>query len=170
MDVSKAIRTKHAVRSFEDKALPEEAVRAILDSGRLAQSAKNMQPWQFIAVQDKKGLEAFSKHGHHATHIAGAALAVGILTFPPERRFSILFDAGQAAAYMQLAAWEFGIGSCLATIYHPEKAREQFGFPEEWHIRIAIAFGYPIVGEAQPRPSRRKGRNTFDDVVHWEKW
>ena len=170
MDVSEAIRTKHAVRSFEDKPLPKEAVRAILNAGRLAQSAKNMQPWQFIAIQDKKALEKFSKHGHYADHLAGAAMAVAILTFPPERRFSILFDAGQAAAYMQLAAWELGIGSCLATIYHPDKAREQLGFPDEWHIRIAISFWYPVIDKPQPRPSPNKGRNTFDEVVHWEKW
>jgi nitroreductase len=170
MDVSEAIRTKHAVRNFEDKPLPEDTVRAILNAGRLAQSAKNMQPWQFVAIQNKKALDAFSKHGHYAAHIAGAALAVAILTFPPERRFSILFDAGQSAAYMQLAAWELGVGSCLATIYDPDKARELLGFPDEWHVRIAISFGYPIVGKAQPKPSLRKGRNSFDEVVHWEKW
>ena len=40
-------------------------------------------------------------------------------------------DAGQAAAYMQLAAWEMGVGSCLATLFEPEQARTLLGFPPE---------------------------------------
>ena len=38
--------------------------------------------------------------------LAGAALGVAIITPDPEERFSLMFDAGQAVAYMQLAAWE----------------------------------------------------------------
>jgi len=81
------------------------------------------QPWHFIAIQDKTILKSLSETGANAGHLAGAALGVAIITPPMEKRFSILFDAGQAAAFMQLAAWELGIGSCPATIYQPEEAR-----------------------------------------------
>ena len=170
MNALEAIRTKRAVRNFEDKPLPKESVKAILNAGRLSQSSKNTQPWQFIAIQDKSILKSLSKQGRYAGHLALAALGVAILTRPPEERFSILFDAGQAAAYMQLAAWELGIGSCLATIYEPENARELLGFPNEWHIHIAISFGYPLPEELTPRPPRSNGRKQFDNVVHWDKW
>ena len=170
MNVIEAIRTKRAVRNFEDKLLPKESIEVILNTGRLSQSAKNMQPWQFIAIQEKSILKALSTHGRYTNHLAGAALAVAILTLPPEQRFSILFDAGQAAAYMQLAAWEIGIGSCLATIYEPDNARDLLGFPDEWHINIAISFGYPLPEEIAPRPPRLNGRKQFDHVVHWDKW
>lgn len=170
MNTLEAIRTKRAIRTFEDRLLSEEAINDILNAGRLAQSAKNTQPWKFIAVQDKSILDELSKRGQFSNHLAGAALGVVILTPPPEQRFSILFDAGQAAAYMQLAAWELGIGSCLATIYEPEKARELLNFPDQWHIHIAISFGYPQPEEIAARPPRAKGRNQFDEVVHWDKW
>jgi nitroreductase len=170
MQVYEAIRAKRAVRKFTDEALPEDAVETILNAGRLAQSAKNTQPWHFIAIRDRATLEALSKLGHYAGHLAGAAMGVALLTPPPEQRFSIMFDAGQAAAYMQLAAWELGIGSCLATIYEPEQARQLLGFPEDWHIRIAISFGYAHSSENADRPPRKQGRRGFADVIHWDRW
>lgn len=170
MQVIQAIQKKRAIRKFDNKPLSEETVRQILNSGRLAQSAKNIQAWHFIAIQDKHVLEKLSKFGNYAGHLAGAALGVAILTPPPEQRFSILFDAGQAAAYMQLAGWELGIGSCLATIYEPEKARDLLGFPEDWQIHIAISFGHPLPEELSARTPRKDGRKEFDQVVHWEKW
>ncbi|MGD2158426.1 MAG: nitroreductase family protein [Anaerolineales bacterium] len=170
MNVADAIRTKRAVRTFQDKPIPEETVKAILNAGRRAQSAKNMQPWHFIAIQDRELLKSLSEMGHFAGHLAGASLGVAILTLPPEQRFSIMFDAGQAAAYMQLAGWELGIASCPATIYEPERARELLGFPEEWHIRIALSFGYPQDPEALTRPPGKGGRHPFDEIVHWDTW
>jgi hypothetical protein len=124
MNVSEAIRTKRAVREFLAEPLPDESVRAILYAGRRAQSAKNTQPWHFIAIRNRDTLKTLSGMGTWAGHLAGAALGVVILTPDPAQRYSIMFDAGQSASYMQLAAWELGIGSCLATIYEPEKARE----------------------------------------------
>src|SRR5919109_160021 len=113
MDVSEAIRTKRAVRQFEPRPLPEAAVRAILNAGRRAQSSKNTQPWHFVAVQQRVTLEALAQLGNWAGHLAGAALGVVLVTPDPAIRWSIMFDTGQAAAYMQLAAWELGVGSCL---------------------------------------------------------
>jgi nitroreductase len=170
MNVNAAIRTKRAVRQFRDTPLPSEAVQAILNAGRRSQSSKNTQPWQFISIQDKAILKSLSEMGNWAGHLAGAALGVAILTPPPEQRFSIMFDAGQAAAYMQLAAWELGIGSCLATIYEYEKARELLGFPEDLHLRIAISFGYPRDEALLTRPPQKGGRQELDQIVHWDRW
>ncbi len=168
MDVASAIGTKRAVREFTSQPLPEDAVRAILNAGRRAQSAKNIQPWNFIAIRDKAILKALSELGTYAGHLAGAALGIAIVTPPPEQRYSVMFDAGQSAAYMQLAAWELGIASCPATIYEPEKARELLGFPVDLTIRVALSFGYPApVQEPPPAPP---GRRPFDEVVHWDKW
>lgn len=170
MNVSQAIQTKRAVRQFQDKPLSTETVRAILNAGRRAQSAKNTQPWHFIAIQDKTTLKSLSECGTWAGHLAGAALGVAILTLDPASRFSVMFDAGQSAAYMQLAAWELGIGSCLATVYKPEKAREILGFPADWHLHIVLSFGYPLDETNLTRPPQKGGRRQFAEVVHWEKW
>lgn len=170
MIVSDAIRTKRAIRQFQEKPLPDEVVHKILNAGRRSQSSKNNQPWQFIAVRDKGILKALSGTGTNAGHLAGAALGVAILTPDPDDKFQTLFDAGQAAAYMQLAAWEMGVGSCLASIYEPDRARQILGFPQEWQVRICISFGFPMVEEKITAAPKKGGRKPFDEIVHWEKW
>lgn len=159
-----------AVRKFQDKPLPEEVTRAILNAGRRSQSSKNEQGRRFIAMRDKATLKALSECGAYAGHLAGAALGVAILTPNPEGKFQDLFDAGQAAAYMQLAAWELGVGSCIASIYEPEKARAILGFPPKWHLRIALSFGYPADEAKLSAPPRKGGRLPLEELVHWEKW
>lgn len=170
MNVSDAIRLKRAVRKFQDKPLPDDVIRAILNAGRRSQSSKNEQGWQFIVVRDKPTLKALSETGTYAGHLAGAAMAIAILTPNPKGKFQDLFDAGQTAAYMQLLAWELGVGSCIASIYEPEKAREILGFPPEWHLRIALSFGYPSNEEKLSASPKKGGRRSLEEIVHWERW
>ena len=170
MNVSDAIRLKRAVRKFQEKPLLDDVIHAILNAGRRSQSSKNEQGWHFIAIRDKSILKALSKTGTYAGHLAGAAVGVAILTPNPEGKFQDLFDAGQAAAYMQLAAWELGVGSCLASIYDPDLARQILGFPPEWHLRIALSFGYPLEEEKLTSAPKQGGRRSLEDVVHWDRW
>jgi len=170
MNVSDAIRTKRAVRKFQDKPLPENVIHAILNAGRRSQSSKNEQTWQFIAIQDRTILKALSECGTWAGHLAGAALAVAILTPDPTAKFQTMFDAGQAAAFMQLASWELGVGSCPASIYEHEKARQILGFPYEWHLRIALSFGYPLDEEKLSALPKKGGRRPLEELVHRDKW
>jgi nitroreductase len=170
VNVSDAIRLKRAVRKFQDKALPDDVIHAILNAGRRSQSSKNEQTWQFIAIRDKSILKALSECGTWAGHLAGATLGVAILTPDPEGKFQIMFDAGQCAAFMQLAAWELGVGSVPASIYEHEKARAILGFPSEWHLRVALSFGYPAEEEKLSAAPKKGGRRSLDEIVHWDRW
>ena len=170
MNVSEAIRTKRAIRKFQEKPLPDDVVKSILNAGRRSQSSKNEQGWQFIAIRDKEILRDLSECGQWAGHLAGAALGVAILTPEPTAKFQTMFDAGQAAAFMQLAAWELGVGSVPASIYDPERARRLLAFPPEWHLRIALSFGYPADEAKLSAPPQKGGRRSLDEVVHWERW
>jgi nitroreductase len=170
VSVTEAIRLKRAVRNFSDQPLLEETILAILNAGRRAQSSKNSQPWHFIAITDKAALKGLSECGQWAGHLAGAALGVALLHPDPGERFQMLFDIGQAAAYMQLAAWELGVGSCLATIYDTEKARQVLGFPDDLFLRFAISFGYPFEIMELNAPPKKGGRRAINEIVHWEHW
>jgi len=170
MDVWDAIRTKRAVRRFTGQPLPQDVAERILDAGRRSQSSKNTQPWHFIAVRDRAALEALSKTGNSMGHVAGSAMCVVLVTEAPSDGFAkIMFDLGQSASYMQLAAQEMGVGSCLGTIYQPDQVRALLGFPEDRHASFVISFGYPA-----PDPERKgagkSGRRPFDEVVHWDRW
>ena len=165
MDVLEAVRTKHAVRLFDEKPVPEDIILQILDAGRRSQSSKNTQPWQFIAVRERETLKALSKTGDYAGHLAGAAFAVILLG--EVKRDWTMFDLGQSAAYMQLAAWELGVGSCIASIYHPDQARAILGVPENLQLDVALSFGYP---SPENKTAKMGGRKPIAEVVKWEKW
>jgi len=170
VEVLEAIHQKRAIREFKPTPLPPQAVRTILNAGRRAQSSKNSQPWQFVALQNRDTLEALARLGPFAGHLAGAALGVVIVTPDPAERWSIPFDAGQAAAYMQLAALELGIGSCLARLYEPPAARVLLGIPADSFPNVAISFGYPRDEAAFKAGLRPSGRTSLDKVVHWDRW
>ncbi len=77
-----------------------------------------------------------------------------------------MFDLGQAAAYMQLAAWELGVGSCPASIYQLDQARQILGFPTDLHLRIAISFGYPADEARLAAPPKKGGRRKLTEIAH----
>ena len=170
ISVSEAIRLKRAVRTFTDEPLPKDSILAILNAGRRAQSSKNTQPWDFIAITDKGILKQTSECGTWAGHLAGAALGVALVHADPGEKFQVMFDIGQAAAYMQLAAWELGVGSCLASIYDMEKARVILKFPQPLQLRIAISFGYPMETDMLNAVPKKGGRRPLDEVIHWNTW
>jgi nitroreductase len=165
MDVLEALRTRRAVRLFSDQPVPQDVIESILEGGRRSQSSKNTQPWQFIVIQNRDTLQALSKMGDYAGHLAGAAFAVLLIGARDDR--SNHFDLGQAAANLQLAAWDVGVGSCIASIYTPDKAKALLGIPTEMTCYTAISFGYP---SPEHTPAKLGGRRSLEDVVRWEKW
>ncbi len=168
MNVLEAIRTKRATRKFAEQPVSEEMIRTVIDAGRRAQSSKNTQPWHFIVVRDRELLKALAEVGPYAGHMAGAAFGVALASPDPAERWSIGFDLGQAAAYMQLAAWELGVGSCIGSMYDPDKARTLLGVPNELTVQVALSFGFPAASQAAA--ARVGGRRPLADVVHWDKW
>lgn len=171
MSVWETIRKKHSIRHFKNDPLPEDVIHRILDAGRRAQSGFNSQPWRFIVVTEHEKLVALSKVGRSLSHVERAAMCVVLLTpHPDDDYWRNMFDAGQAAAYMQLVAQEMGIGSCPGTVYEPDQARTLLGFPEEWDLRVVISFGYPDPDHYTDRPPTQGKREPFDEVVHRERW
>jgi len=166
--VYETIRHKRAIREFRAEPLPEAVVERILNAGRLSGSAKNMQPWHFIAVRERDTLQALSQCGAFAGHLAGAALGVALITADPFYRLTVPFDLGRTTQNMMLAAWEQGVGSVMATLYQPDRAREILGVPVEYTIPWCISFGYPA--EDTDRPARAGGRRGGQDVIHYEQW
>ena len=162
------VRAKRAVRDFRDEPLPEHVVERIVNAGRLSGSAKNMQPWHFVAVQRRETLQALAACGQFAGHLAGAALGIALVTPDPFYRLTVPFDLGRATQNMMLTAWEMGVGSVMATVYRPDRAREILGVPAEYTIPWCISFGYPA--EQQGRPPVKGGRRAPGEVVHYEQW
>jgi nitroreductase len=168
-----AIAGRRAIRSFEDRPMAPGHLERILHAGRRSGSSKNLQRWSFIVCRDREHLRQLSVLGPWAGHLAGAAVGVALVTpdpRAPDAPSSILFDLGQAANNMMLAAWELGIGSVPATVYEHDRARELLGYPADQHCEYLLSFGYPANPDDLTRPPKAGGRLALDELVHEERW
>jgi len=168
-----AIAGRRAIRRFADRALEPDHLERILQAGRRSGSSKNKQRWDFIVCRDRNHLDELSRLGPWTDHIAGAAVAIALVTPDPgaaDAPLSIMFDLGQAAANMQLAAWDLGIGSCPATVYEHDLARRLLGYPADRHCEYLLSFGYPADTAQLTAPLKRGGRRPLADLVHEERW
>jgi nitroreductase len=171
--VWRAIATKRAVREFSPEPLAAEHLDRIVRAGRRAGSSKNQQRWTFIVCRERIHLRELSAVGPWAGHLAGAATAIALVTpdpHAPGASPSIMFDLGQAAENMMLAAWELGIGSVPATVYEHELARRLLEYPADQHCEYLLSFGYPADPGVLTRPLKRGGRRALDEIVREERW
>lgn len=145
LELIRSLTARPAVRSFTDRAVPAEMLEQIADTARWTGSARNRQPWRFIAVRDKAHLEKLSALGAYAQHIASAPCALVLLS--ADNGFQdTQFDLGKVSQTAILAATALGLGSCLATIYpedNVERAAQLLRVEAGWLPHHAISIGYP---------------------------
>ncbi len=173
MSVWDAVASRRVLRRFADRPLDDEHLQRILQAGRRANSSKNQQRWAFIVCRDRAHLGELAAVGPYAGHLAGAALAVALVTPDPARTnapLSVMFDLGQAADSMSLVAWELGIGAVPATVYKQDLARSLLGYPADHHCEFLLSFGYPADPDDLTRPLRAGGRRPLEELVHEERW
>ena len=173
MNVWDAIRTKRMVRRFDARPIEPAHLDRVLDAGRHAGSSKNLQRWDFVVVDDRQLLAKLAGVGRYAGHLAGATVAVALVTPDPMadgQPMSVMWDLGLAAQNMMLTAWELGIGSCPATVYDQPLARSLLAYPEDHHCEYLLSFGYPADPEDLTRAAKAGGRRSLAEVVHRGRW
>jgi nitroreductase len=173
MEVQEAVRTQRVVRRFSPRPIDDERVQDILNAARRTGSSKNRQEWQFIVVRDRQRLTELAEVGPYAGHLAGAALAIALVTPEPATHsapYSLLWDLGRAAQNMTLLAWSWGIGSVPATVYEQELCRGILGYPPDHRCEYILSFGYPADRGELIRPPKTGGRRSLHELVHQERW
>jgi nitroreductase len=152
MDAYECVATKLDVREFDSRYVPAEVKLKVLEAARLTGSGINNQHWRFILVQERDRLKLLAEDSTTGGWVAQANFAVIVLTDP---KFGFhLIDAGRAAQDMQIAAWNFGVTSCLYTGFKVEDLRKDFGIPKNLNPSVVVGFGYParkIVGKTKDR-------------------
>jgi nitroreductase len=167
MDAYDCIITKLEVREFNNQNSVSSEIRLkILESARLTGSSLNTQPWRFIVIQNIENLEKLSNDSTSGKWISGANFAIIVLT-NPYFRFHLI-DAGKVVQNMQLAAWNFGVGSALFTGIEEDRIRKDFSIPIDYKPVIVVGFGYPkkkIDGR-----TKKKNRLTMHELVSFEEY
>ena len=163
MQVFDAVRTVLAVRSYEDKPVPKDAVQRILDAARLTGSSMNGQPWSFIVIQDRDMLKQLGAMIPYGPYIPQAPLAIAVVI---ERTRFAVSDGSRAIQSMVLTAWDEGIGSNWVGFMGPDEVKPVLGIPDDHDLLAIVPFGYP----AQAAGKGKKKRKPVDQVVFGERF
>lgn len=155
------------VRRFTDEQLRDEHLDQVLEAARWTGSAKNLQRWSFIVVDDPEQKERLLEAGDFLTPVMNAPLVIVLVSHPGGYEF----DMGRVAQNILLAASAIGVGSCPVTLHHEDIAHDVLGIPEGHRARYAVALGYPDDGaERQGRLAQKavipQGRKSLDELVH----
>jgi nitroreductase len=162
MDTIDAIKARHSIRQFSDKSVSKEAIEKIVDCGRLAPTARKVEPWEFIVVTAKDALAKMGQLADHGQFIRDAACAIAVCCADTKY---YLEDGCAATENILVAAASLGVGSCWVAgdkkPYAPA-VLELLGVPLEMKLVSIIALGYPAK-DALPLHKR-----PLKDVLHWE--
>ncbi len=171
METQEALQARRNVRAYQDRSIPTDDLRAILETGRRAPSSRNEQRWDFVVCTDRSQLQRLSGVWRGASFVATSAATVALVAPSAEEsavRESIHYDLGQATMAMMTAAVDLGIGSGHTYVEDQALARDVLGHPADMVCAWLLAFGYP--SDRPLAPIRTPNRRSFDDVVHWGGW
>lgn len=163
MDALEALRTRRSLRAYDNKPVPKDLLETIIDCGRLAASARNEQPWEFVAVTDselRKQIAGATDFGKHVA-LAGAC----ILVFCKPSKY-YLEDGCAATENMLVAARALGLGTCwIAGDKKPygSAIAKLVHAPKDLTLVSIIAVGY---GAEVPSPVKRP----LEELLHWEQF
>lgn len=150
MDFSKVIKDRFACKKFSDKKIEDEKLSAVLEAGRLAPTAKNLQEQMIYVIKTDTSLAKVDKITP-CRYGAPIVLAVAynkdnVFTYPGGKRDSGAEDATIVATHLMLAAKNEGLESCWVNFFNPDDAGKELGIPENEEILMLLDLGYPADG------------------------
>jgi nitroreductase len=163
MDALEALKTRRSVRVFQPQPVPRQVLADLVDCGRLAATAINIQPWEFVVVTSPEMRAAIAALTDHGKFLAHAPASIAVLSRAAKY---YLEDGSAATENILVAARAHGLGACwIAGDKKPyaDDIRRLLGAPDGFKLVSLIALGYPA---EQPAKEKR----ALEDVLHWERY
>lgn len=163
MDALEALRTRRSVRAYTREPVAKADVEQMVDCARLAATAINIQPWEFVAITDATMLSRVANATDHGHHIADAPLCVAV--FCKDGTY-FLEDGCAATQNLLVAANALGYAGCWIAGDKKDYAapiRDMLAVPAEYRLVSLVPIGRPV---DKPNPPKRP----LDEVLHWERF
>lgn len=169
MEFFDVIKNRYACKNFDGRPVEREQLNMILEAGRLAPTAKNLQEQRIYVVQSEAGLSKIDK----VTPCRYGAVTVMVVafdknhvfTYPGETRNSGVEDAAIVATHMMLAAKAAGVDSCWINFFDPEVTAKELGLPENEEILMILDIGYAEKG-SKPLAAHTQRRKISETVTY----
>jgi len=163
MDALEALRTRRSVRSYEPRPIDRADLETVIDAGRLAATARNEQPWEFVVVTDRDKRMKLAELAEYGKFIADAPACVVVLCANAKY---YLEDGAAATQNILVAARALGLGTCWVAGDKKPYAAEIcriVGAPAECKLISLVAIGH---ARSIPDPPKRP----LEEVLHWERY
>ena len=169
MDFIQLAAKRYSCKKYDGRRVDPEQLAAILEAGRQAPTAKNLQGQRIYVIQSEEGLKKLDsvtpcRYGA-ATCLVVAFNRGEVFTYPGGKRDSGVEDATIVATHMLLAAASLGVDSCWINFFDPEKLAQALELPEEEEVLMVMDLGYAAEG-AGPLPNHGK-RKPLEETVRF---
>jgi len=173
MDTLECMRTRRSIRKYLDEPVEFEKVGEILDAGRNAPSAGNVQDWKFILVTEPAARKEIAEACLQQYWMETAPVYVVICSQPEKserfygergKRLYSIQNAAAAAENMLIAAHDQGLGSCWVSAFADDMLRRALNIPDSVVPYAVITIGYADETPAMPP------KFPIENVVFIEKW
>ena len=164
MDAYEAIVSKRDTRRFTSEPVSEDDLNRVLQSGRMAGSAKNQQLNRIVVVTDADDRAKLGACGRFADWIPECPVVMAIVV--PEDGGKA-FDIGRMAQNMMVAANALGLASCPVTFHDEDCVRELLGFPEDHEAPMGVGIGHPAPPEEMKESAPRI---PLEELVDRDRW
>lgn len=169
MEFKEVVRSRYSCKKYSSRQVESEKLAAILEAGRLAPTAKNLQEQHIYVLQSAETLakvDAVTPCRYGAPTVLAVAFdRNNVFTYPGGRRDSGVEDATIVATHMILAAADEGVDSCWINFLDPEKLAAALGLPEHEEILMVMDLGYAAEG-AGPLPNHSSRKPLTDTVSY----
>ena len=156
MEFKEIVKNRYSCKKFSDKEVEESKLSAILEAGRLAPTAKNLQEQKIYVVKSEDALakiDAMTPCRYGASVVIVVAFdKKNVFVYPGEKKNSGIEDATIVATHMLLAAADEGVDSCWINFFDPDKLAEALGLPANEEILMLMDLGY-AAEDAGPLPN-----------------
>ncbi len=170
MDILETIQIRRSIRSYLERPVEQEKLSRVLEAGRLSPSAANLQPCDFILVQETAAKTRLSL-AYNRSWFSKAPAIIAVCATPAKgwRRSDgeefWKIDAAIAMQTMVLAATAEGLGTCWIGAFDEEKAKAALDVPQGVRVVAMTPIGYPAEMPAQPMI-----RKSLSEILHWDHW
>lgn len=169
MEFKEVVKNRYSCKKYNDRQVESEKLTAILEAGRLAPTAKNLQEQHIYVIQSAEKLTVIDKLTP-CRYGAPTVLVVAfdknnVFTYPGEKRDSGVEDATIVATHLILAAADEGVDSCWINYFDPDKAAELLDLPENEEVLMLLDLGY-AAESAGPLPNHESRKPLTDTVTY----
>lgn len=168
---TRLVKRVRQTRDYRPDAVPEDALRDILDVARWTGSVSNRQPWTFIVVTDAATRRKMAEIATNTPHI-GIAPVVICMAMEPRGIESDNFDEGRVAERIMIAAAAHGLSSGIARARDDAQGPigELLGVPSDRVVRTMVSVGYPTEAGAAPKSKPGEARRPLDELIRRERF